>query len=52
VPQAEGGVGFVPMENLVGKAKIVVGSYDYRNAKQFWTWPTELRLSRFLSAIN
>ena len=52
VPQAEGGVGFVPMENLVGKAKIVVGSYDYHNAKQFWTWPAELRLSRFLSVID
>jgi signal peptidase I len=52
VPEAQGGVGFVPMENLVGKAKIIVGSYDYRNAKQFWTWPAELRLSRFLSAIN
>jgi len=52
VPEAQGGVGFVPMENLVGKAKIVVGSYDYRNAKQFWTWPAELRLSRFLSVIN
>jgi signal peptidase I len=52
VPQAEGGVGFVPMENLVGKAKIIVGSYDYRNARQFWTWPAELRLSRFLSTID
>ena len=52
VPADEGGVGFVPMENLVGKAQIVMGSYDYRNARQIWTWPTEFRLARFFSKVR
>jgi len=29
VAVSEGGVGFVPIENLVGHARVVVGSYDY-----------------------
>jgi signal peptidase I len=52
VPAEQGGVGFVPMENLVGKAQIVMGSYDYRNARQIWTWPAEFRLARFFSRIR
>lgn len=52
VPADAGGVGFVPMENLVGRARIVMGSYDYRNARQVWTWPAQLRLARFFSAIR
>jgi signal peptidase I len=32
VAVSEGGVGFVPIENLVGHARIVVGSYDYVGA--------------------
>jgi signal peptidase I len=52
VPAEAGGVGFVPVENLVGKAQIVMGSYDYRNARQIWTWPVEFRLARFFSKVR
>jgi signal peptidase I len=47
-----GGVGFVPMENLVGRAEIVVGSYDFLNAGAVWNWLAELRLSRVLTAVR
>jgi signal peptidase I len=46
------GVGFVPEENLVGKAQIVMLSWK-ENASLFkpWTWP-DLRLDRFLHLIK
>jgi len=53
VPAEQGGVGFVPLENLVGRASIVLGSWDFPIMRQpFWTWPTGLRLSRFFSSIS
>lgn len=51
VPVAEGGVGMVPMENLVGRAVMVVGSYDFRNAHSVRDWLGQFRLSRFLHTI-
>ena len=48
----DGGVGFVPMENLVGHARIIVGSYDFLNAKSIKTWLGQVRLSRFFHGIN
>lgn len=52
VPADMGGVGFVPMENLVGRVRFVMGSYDFRHARQVWTWPLEFRLARFFSRIR
>ena len=45
---AEVGVGFVPAENLVGRARIILLSWN-RGVSLFkpWTWLTEARLSRF-----
>ena len=42
------GVGFVPAENLVGRAEIVLFSWK-EGASLFkpWTWVTDVRLSRF-----
>jgi signal peptidase I len=42
------GVGFVPSENLVGRARIILLSWN-RGVSLFkpWTWFTEARLSRF-----
>jgi signal peptidase I len=51
-PIAECGVGFVPVANLVARAEIVVGSYDFLNAHAIWTWLTQFRLSRFFSGIR
>jgi signal peptidase I len=47
----DGGVGFVPAENLVARADLMLGSYDYLNARAVWTWLGQIRLSRFLHTI-
>ena len=52
VPPADGGVGFVPVENLVARAELVVGSYDFLNMHGLASWPTLLRLSRALHVIS
>ena len=51
VAPEDGGVGFVPAENLVARADLMLGSYDYLNARAAWTWLGQIRLSRFLQAI-
>jgi len=52
VPVAEGGVGFVPVENLVGRAEFVVGSYDFLNVRSVWASITSFRVSRFFNSVN
>ncbi len=52
VPASNGGVGYVPMENLIGRADIVVGSVDYLNARSLLEWPAELRLARLLKTVR
>ena len=52
VPPEQMGVGFVPAENLVGRAEFVVGSYDFLNAHAIWSWIGEFRLSRVLNGVN
>jgi signal peptidase I len=52
VAATDGGVGFVPMENLTGRAEIVLGSVDFLNAPGVWAWPAELRTTRFLKAVR
>jgi signal peptidase I len=48
-----GGVGMVPLENLVGRVDLVLGSWDLGFANRpLWTWGSGLRLSRFLSRVN
>jgi signal peptidase I len=50
---ADGGVGLVPVENLVGRVDVVIGSWDLGMAHNpIWTWPAGLRLSRFFSRVN
>jgi len=46
------GVGYVPEANLVARAGIVVGSFDFLNAHPIWSWLGKFRLSRFLSGIH
>jgi len=50
-PQA--GVGFVPADNLVGKAELILLSW-YPEASLFkpWTWFTEARPSRFFRILH
>jgi signal peptidase I len=53
VPLREGGVGQLPVENLVGRVDGIVGSWDLgMKSRPVWTWPQGLRLSRFFSAVQ
>ena len=52
VAPEDGGVGFVPLANLVGHAEVVVGSYDYLNARTISSWLAQFRLSRFFSGVR
>ena len=46
-------VGYVPFENIVGRAEIIYFSIgEGAAAWQVWRWPTALRLSRFFSIIR
>ncbi|HTT99786.1 MAG TPA: signal peptidase I [Rhizomicrobium sp.] len=51
VAASAGGVGYVPIENLVGHAQVVVGSYDYLGGLEDKGLFIRLRGSRFLKAL-
>lgn len=47
------GLGFVPMENLVGRAEFIFFSIDSRNPWwEFWMWPLEIRWGRLLHGVH
>jgi signal peptidase I len=48
VPQTAGGVGYVPFENLIGRADRIMFSSAGRSMLFFWTW----RGDRFFKAIE
>ena len=52
VAEDQGGVGYVPMENLIGRAEFVMGSVDFKNADSLLEWPAELRTQRFFKSVN
>jgi signal peptidase I len=53
VPPFAGGVGFVPLENLIGRAEIVVGSWDFPIMRRpVAEWVSGLRFARFFSRIH
>jgi signal peptidase I len=52
VAETDGGVGYVPMENLIGRADIVVGSVDFLNARSLLEWPAEFRVARVLKPVR
>ena len=47
-------VGYIPLQNLVGRARYVVASMDfeYYPAWEFWEWPWEIRWHRFFLKIQ
>ncbi|MCB1391437.1 MAG: signal peptidase I, partial [Rhodobacteraceae bacterium] len=47
-PQASGGVGFVPFENLIGRADRVIFSSAGTSMLAFWTW----RSDRFFHSLH
>ncbi len=55
--RVRGGVGFVPFENLVGRAEIIFFSGAFDEPKAFrlltpWTWPFDIRWSRFFNRVR
>jgi signal peptidase I len=53
VPALAGGVGFVPVENLIGRAEVVLGSWDFPVVRRpFSEWASALRVQRFFSRIR
>ena len=48
VPQSLGGVGFVPMKDIVGRADRILFSSAGSSILAFWTW----RSNRYLKAVN
>lgn len=52
IAPAAGGVGFVPVENLVGRAEVLFFSIaDGTRFWQFWRWPFDIRFSRLFDAV-
>jgi signal peptidase I len=48
-----GGVGFVPMENLVGRAEVLFFSHNGSASWwQLWRWPGAIRFRRFFMALE
>ena len=46
-------VGFVPFENIVGKAQIIFFSvYEGERAWQFWRWPFAVRWNRLFTIVR
>jgi signal peptidase I len=46
-------VGFIPIENLVGRAEIIFFSVDGSSAWwQIWNWPFAIRWSRLFSTVK
>jgi signal peptidase I len=53
VPPARGGVGYVPFENIVGRAEIIFFSIgDGASAWQMWRWPRSVRWSRLFTVVR
>jgi signal peptidase I len=53
VPPDQGGVGFVPFENFVGRAEIIFFSVDDGAAAwQFWKWPWTVRWNRLFQRVR
>ena len=53
VPVRDGGVGMLPMDDLVGRADAVVGSWDLGMRHQpVYTWLSGFRLARFFTSVH
>ena len=52
VPPTAGGVGYVPFENLVGRAEIIFFSVkEGEPVLAFWQWPWTVRWDRLFKVL-
>jgi signal peptidase I len=53
VSPASGGVGYVPFENIIGRAEIIFFSIgDGAHAWQVWRWPASVRWHRLFRIVR
>ncbi len=53
VPPEQGGVGYVPFENFVGRAEVIFFSIKEDSPIwEFWRWPTTVRWSRIFQPVR
>jgi signal peptidase I len=53
VSPSRGGVGFVPFENLIGRAQVIFFSVHEDDAAwQFWKWPWSVRWGRLFTIVR
>jgi signal peptidase I len=53
VPADQGGVGFVPLDNFVGRAEIIFFSVEEgASAWQVWRWPSSVRWGRLFQPVR
>ena len=53
VPVEQGGVGYVPFENFVGRAELIFFSIrEDTPIWQFWRWPTDVRWNRLFTLVR
>jgi signal peptidase I len=53
VPILSGGVGMLPVANLIGRVDVLVGSWDPAvTGHPVWMWPFGLRVARFFSSVR
>jgi signal peptidase I len=53
VPPSQGGVGYVPFENFVGRAEVIFFSVeDGEPAWEFWKWPWTVRWNRLFQPVR
>jgi signal peptidase I len=53
VPPEQGGVGYVPFDNLIGRAEVIFFSVeDGEPAWQFWRWPWTVRWHRLFQPVR
>ncbi len=53
VPLAEGGVGLLSVDNLVGRVDAIAASWDMGvKSRPVWDWLAGLRLARFFTAVR
>jgi signal peptidase I len=53
VPEDAGGVGYVPYENLIGRAEVIFFSIrEGEPAWEFWKWPSDVRWYRLFKHVK